>query len=88
MELHNEGIITNKYKTIDTGRTVVSQAHGGHELYDFIDRNPILEFKSGSYVNDPQILAQIDNLITVIGSLKVDRKFGTYRRVISVSTTL
>lgn len=88
MELHNEGIITNKYKTIDTGRTVVSQAHGGPELYDFIDRNPILEFKSGSYVNDPQILAQIDNLITVIGSLKVDRKFGTNRRVNFVSTTL
>ncbi|KAG7369010.1 acetyl-CoA c-acetyltransferase [Nitzschia inconspicua] len=70
--LHEEGVITNKYKTIDTGRTVVSQAHGSQDLYEFIDRNPILEFKSGSYINDPQVLAKIDNLITVVGSLKVD----------------
>lgn len=36
--LHEEGVITNAYKTIDTGRSVVGQAHGSQELYDFIDR--------------------------------------------------
>ena len=73
-QLCQEGIITNAHKTIDTGRTVVSQAHGSQELYEFLDRNPIIEFQSGSYVNDPQILAKIDNLISVVGAFKIDCK--------------
>jgi acyl-CoA hydrolase len=73
-QLHEEGVITNKYKTIDTGRTVVCQAHGGQDLYESLDRNPIVEFKSSSYINDPQVLAKIDNLMAVVGALKVDCK--------------
>jgi 4-hydroxybutyrate CoA-transferase len=73
-QLHKEGVITNKYKTIDTGRTVVCQAHGGQDLYEFIDRNPVIEFNSATYINDPQVLARIDNLITIVGALKVDRE--------------
>jgi acyl-CoA hydrolase/GNAT superfamily N-acetyltransferase len=71
-ELHKEGVITNKYKTIHNGRSVVSQAHGSTELYDFCDRNPVIEFHPGSYSSDPQTLAKIDNLVSVIGALKVD----------------
>ena len=70
--LHQGGIITNSKKTIDQGRSVVSQAHGSRELYDFLDRNPIIEFHPSSYVCDPQVLGKIDNLISVIGALKVD----------------
>lgn len=71
-ELHKEGVITNKYKTIDNGRSVVGQAHGSLELYDFCDRNPIIEFHPGSYTCNPRTLANIDNLVSVIGALKVD----------------
>ena len=71
-KLHEEGVITNKYKTIDTGRSVVSQAHGSQELYEFCDRNPVIEFHPVSYSCDVQTLAKIDNLIAVVGALKVD----------------
>jgi len=71
-ELHEEGVITNAYKTIDTGRSICSQAHGSQSLYEFLDRNPVIEFYSASYVDDPQVLAKIDNLISVIGGLKID----------------
>ncbi|CAJ1898812.1 unnamed protein product [Cylindrotheca closterium] len=70
--LHIEGVITNKYKTIDKGRSVVGQAHGDAELYDFCDRNPIIEFHPSSYTCDPQTLAKIDNLVSIIAALKVD----------------
>jgi len=70
--LHMEGIITNKYKTIDNGRSVVGQAHGNAELYDFCDRNPIIEFHPLSYTCDPQTLAKIDNLVSIVAALKVD----------------
>lgn len=71
--LHEQGVITNAYKTIDRGRSVVSQAHGmSQQFYEFLDRNPVIEFHPSSYVSNPQILAKIDNLISVVGALKVD----------------
>lgn len=70
--LHEEGVFTNAHKTIDKGRSIVAQAHGSQELYSFLDRNPILEFRPLSYTCDPQVLAQIDNLIVMVGALKVD----------------
>ena len=70
--LQQKGIITNANKSIDTGRTVVSQAHGSEELYDFLDRNPAIEFQPSSYVNDHQVMGQIKNLVAIVGALKVD----------------
>lgn len=71
-KLHQEGVFTNSYKTIDRGRSIVAQAHGSSEMYDFLDRNPILEFRPLSYLCDPQVLALIDNLIVIVGALKID----------------
>jgi GNAT superfamily N-acetyltransferase len=67
-----DGVITNIHKTIDTGRSVVSQAHGSQDLYEFIDRNPVIEFQPSSYVCDTQVLAKIDHLVAIVGALKVD----------------
>ena len=72
MELHEAGVFTNKYKAIDTGRSVVSQAHGSLELYEYVDRNPVVEFHPNKYTGDPRTLAKIDNLISIVGALKVD----------------
>ena len=66
------GIINNSKKTIDRGRSVVSQAHGSQELYDFMDRNPAFKVHPLSYVNDPQVMAKLDNFIAIIGALKLD----------------
>lgn len=71
-ELHEEGVFTNKYKNLDPGRSVVSMAHGSSDLYDFCDRNPVIEFHTSKYTCDPQVLGKIDNLISVVGALKVD----------------
>jgi len=71
-ELHVKGVFTNRFKTIDTGRTVVSQAHGSQAMYDFCNRNPAIEFHPCSYVTNPQVLANIDNLVSIVGALKVD----------------
>lgn len=70
--LQQDGVINNTQKSIDTGVTVVSQAHGSQELYDFLDRNPAIEFQPSSYVNDPQVMGRIKNLVAIIGALKVD----------------
>jgi acyl-CoA hydrolase len=35
-------------------------------------RNPVIEFHSGVYVSDPQVMAKIENLVSIVGALKVD----------------
>lgn len=70
--LQQAGVINNTQKTIDTGRTIVSQAHGSQQLYDYLDRNPAIEFHSASYINDPQVMGRIRNLVCITGALKVD----------------
>ena len=70
--LQQEGVITNANKSIDTGATVVSQAHGSQELYEFLDRNPAVIFEPSSYVNDPQVMGRMNNLVAIVGALKVD----------------
>jgi len=65
-------VINNSKKTIDANRSIVSQAHGTADLYDFLDRNPAIEVHPARYVNDPQLMAKIDNLIAMVGALKID----------------
>ena len=69
--LQEAGIITNSMKQMDTGRTVVTHAHGSQELYDFLDRNPAVEFQPADYLNDPKVLGKIKNLTCIEGALKV-----------------
>lgn len=71
--LHQKGIINNSKKAINTGRTVVSQAHGSSkEFYNFLDRNPVIEFHPSSYIDDPLVMSQISNLVVLIAGLKID----------------
>jgi 4-hydroxybutyrate CoA-transferase len=71
-ELQRDGIIDNSKKPIDKGRTVTAQAYGSRELYEYIDRNPAIEFHPTSYINDPQVIAKIDNFVAILGALKID----------------
>mmetsp|Transcript_5226 Transcript_5226/g.8595 ORF Transcript_5226/g.8595 Transcript_5226/m.8595 type:complete len:639 (+) Transcript_5226:253-2169(+) len=70
--LMEDGVINNSKKNIDKGRTVVTHAHGTKELYEFLHRNPAIEFHPMAYVDDPQVIGKIDNLISIVGALKVD----------------
>lgn len=70
--LQEDGIINNSKKSFDRGRSVITQAHGSQDLYEFLDRNPAVEFHSTGYVNDPIRLAQMKNLVVIEGALKVD----------------
>jgi RimJ/RimL family protein N-acetyltransferase len=45
---------------------------GSKELYDLVDNNPIFYFKSSEFVNDPNVIAKNDNLISISSALEVD----------------
>ena len=72
MELMKRGVINNSRKNINTGLAVASFAWGSRALYDFIDGNRDILFKRSTYVNDPFIIAQNDNMVSINTTLQVD----------------
>jgi acyl-CoA hydrolase len=54
------------------GKGVLGLAIGSRELYDWVDDNPGIAGYALSYVNDPYVIAQNDNMISINGCLNVD----------------
>lgn len=66
------GVVTNEYKTINKGYTVYGFAYGDEELYDTIANNDKLRVMPNSYVNNPGIISQHDNFVSVNSALQLD----------------
>ena len=72
LNMYKKGKLTNKNKTLDKGKGVWSFGVGSEELYLWVDHNPGLASYPVNYTNDPQIIAQIDNFISVNNCIEVD----------------
>ena len=70
VELAEAGVITNAQKTLNPGKFVVAFLMGTRRLYDFVDHNPDVELRPVDYVNNPFIIAQNDNLISINSTVK------------------
>ena len=72
LPLIEKGVITNAKKTLHPGKCVASFVMGSRKLYDFIDNNPFVEFHPTEYVNDPFVIAQNDQMISINAAIEVD----------------
>lgn len=72
VELFEKGVLTGSKKTLHPGRMVGTFAFGNQKLYDFIDRNPNVLILPGTYVNDPNVIAQNDNMVSINTAISVD----------------
>ena len=72
MKLFNAGAITNKKKKLYPGKMVCCFAFGTKELYDFIDNNTGVMILDGNYVNDPYVISQNDNQVSINSTIEVD----------------
>lgn len=72
VELIECGAVTNQRKPIHTGKTVATMSFGSQRIYDFINNNPSVEMLPVDYVNNPSVIAQHPNFISVNGALEVD----------------
>ncbi|MFT5313977.1 MAG: acyl-CoA hydrolase/RimJ/RimL family protein N-acetyltransferase [Paraglaciecola sp.] len=72
LQLIQSGVINNSRKNVSRGKSVVSHASGSKALFRYIHRNPAIEFQSLYQINRIDQIAQQDNLIAIIGGLKVD----------------
>jgi itaconate CoA-transferase len=72
VELIKKGVANGRRKTIHTRKHVFSVAYGTDSTFEFMNDNPSLESYPSSYVMDPRIIAQNDNMVAVNSILEVD----------------
>lgn len=72
MKLIKAGVITGKKKNFNYGKHVAGFALGTKELYDFLDDNPSIMMMDGYWTNDPYVIAQNDNQVSINTSIEVD----------------
>ncbi len=71
-DLVEAGIVTNKLKKGLTGKTVATFCAGDKGMYDYVNRNPDCVFYPSSWVNDPRVIAEIDNVVAINMDLECD----------------
>lgn len=70
--LAKKGVITCKKKTFMPGQITCGFGIGSRELYDFMDRNPLVGTHPTSFVNNVYNIAANDNFVSINNALTVD----------------
>ena len=72
LKLYQAGKITNQKKKLNRGKGVFSICIGSRELYAFLHQNPDVLSAPMRYVNDPEIIRQLDHFVSISGCVSMD----------------
>ncbi len=72
MHLVALGVVNNRKKKLNIGKLVASGAIGDDLLYEFINENHGIEFHPCDYVNDPRIIAQHHQMVSINVAMAMD----------------
>lgn len=72
VNLMRKGVINNRKKSINSGRTVASFFLGTQASYDYIHKNPAIEFRTIDYTNNPSLISRQENIVAINGALQID----------------
>jgi len=72
VDLFEKGAIDCSQKGIDEGKMVVTFLMGTKKLYDFCDKNPMVELRPVDYVNHPEVVAKLHNLVCINACVQID----------------
>jgi len=72
IDLMASGVINNRKKTFHRDKTITTFCIGTRRLYDFVDRNPHVQFYPSEHVNSPATIARNDNMVSINSAIEVD----------------
>lgn len=65
MKLVSDGVVTNRYKSLNEGKLIASGAIGSKSLYRLLHDNVAVEFRPSDYVNHPAIISQNNTFVAI-----------------------
>ena len=71
-ELYKAGKLTNRRKSHQRGKGVTGIVFGSQSLYDWVDQNPGVVVEPLEYVNAPETIGKLDNMISINNCIAVD----------------
>jgi acyl-CoA hydrolase len=72
ISLIESGVINNRYKKLNIGRSVTGFLAGTRKLYDFVNDNPEVRVMDISYVNDTSIIRQNPKVTAINSAIEID----------------
>lgn len=72
VDLQQRGVIDNSRKSFMPGVSIGGYSTGSQRLYDFINENPAVQFRSYNMVCDPVTIAKNDNLVSINTAVSID----------------
>ena len=72
LALIKSGVIDGENKAIDKGKVVASFLLGSQEVYSFIDHNPQVLMLDIAYTNDPRVIAQNPDMVSINSAIEID----------------
>lgn len=72
VNLVQSGVINNSRKTVAKGKIAVSFAMGSEKLYNFVDKNPDVEFRGSDWINNSQVIAENYKMTAINSALQID----------------
>ena len=70
--LLEKGVINNREKKLNKGKSVTAFMAGTRRLYDFVNDNPALRVMNISYVNDTSIIRQNPKVVAINSAIEID----------------
>ncbi|HTR82549.1 MAG TPA: acetyl-CoA hydrolase/transferase C-terminal domain-containing protein [Bacteroidota bacterium] len=68
----DQGIVTNKKKSLHSGKVIATFVLGSKTLYEYVHNNPYFEIHPCDYTNNPFIISQNDKMVAVNSAIEVD----------------
>ncbi len=72
LELVEAGVINNSKKTLHPGKMISTFLMGTRALYDFVDDNANVELHPVDYVNNPAVIMQNENIVSINSCIQID----------------
>ena len=72
VDLVEEGVVTCARKNLHKNKMVATFFMGTDKLYKFLNNNPMVAMFTVDYTNDPRVVAQNDNMVSINSALQVD----------------
>jgi acyl-CoA hydrolase len=66
------GIINNRRKKLNAGKSVTSFINGTRKLFDFVDDNPEIRVMDIGYVNDTAVIRQNPRVAAINSAIEID----------------
>ena len=72
IDLIEAGVVNNSRKTFHPGKILATFCIGTRRLYDYIDNNPMFEFRPVDYNSSPINIARNEKMVAINTALQVD----------------